>query len=176
MNLEVGYEFEETLISQKRGKWSALGVPHKGWCCVHIEDLESTDQTCEMCESQEIRYVHHMQHDNYPLILKVGCICSGHMENDISAAKLRERTVKNWSSRRKRWLTRSWKLSQRGNPRLNIEGFWVTVYQKSGKWGATVNSKDGNYSKFLYRNFDSEQQAKLAAFDLFMLAVSEKKA
>ncbi|MCV5803766.1 hypothetical protein OFN34_33715, partial [Escherichia coli] len=85
-----------------------------------------------------------------------------HMENDISAAKLRERTVKNWSSRRKRWLTRSWKLSQRGNPRLNIEGFWVTVYQKSGKWGATVNSKDGNYSKFLYRNFDSEQEAKLA--------------
>ncbi|WP_434361214.1 hypothetical protein NF212_22715 [Parasalinivibrio latis] len=175
MNLEVGYEFEENLISQKRGKWSSPNVPHKGWCCVHIEDLEATEQTCEMCESQEIRYVHYMQHENYPAIFKVGCICSGHMESDISAAKQRERIVKNWSGRRKRWLTRSWKLSRKGNPRLNIEGFWVTVYQKSGKWSATVSSKDGNYSKFLYRNFDSEKEAKLAAFDLFMLAVSAKE-
>lgn len=176
MKSDVGYEFEENLVSQRRGKWSVPDTPHKGWNCVHIEDLESTEQTCEMCESQEIRYVHHMQHHNYPEILKVGCICSGHMEGDLTAAKLRERTVRNWSSRRKRWLTRNWKLSQNGNPRLNIEGFWVTVYQKGDKWAATVSSKDGSYRKFLYRNFDHEQEAKLAAFDLFMLAVAAKNA
>jgi hypothetical protein len=30
---------EEEVVAAKRGKWSAAGVPHKGWVCVDIEDL-----------------------------------------------------------------------------------------------------------------------------------------
>jgi hypothetical protein len=40
------------------GKWIEPGVPHKGWVCVAITDLEEVDAVCEMCEVQEIRYVH----------------------------------------------------------------------------------------------------------------------
>jgi hypothetical protein len=39
---------------------------------------------CEMCESQTIRYVQHMEHPDYPDVLKVGCICAGHMEENLS--------------------------------------------------------------------------------------------
>ncbi|MGI2166212.1 hypothetical protein ACRN9L_09545 [Shewanella oncorhynchi] len=168
------YECEEQLVSQRRGKWSESGVPHKGWTCVHIEDLEEPDITCEMCESQNVRYVHHMQHLNYPIILKVGCVCAGHLEGNLSAASNRERVARNWASRKKRWLTRKWKLSYKGNPRLNIEGFWVTVYNKEDKWGATVSSKNSSFSKYLYRKFDTENEAKLAAFDLFTLALATR--
>jgi hypothetical protein len=37
------------------GKWIQPGVPHKGWTCVDIEDLDAPDSICEMCEVQEER-------------------------------------------------------------------------------------------------------------------------
>ena len=30
-----------------------------------------------MCQMQEIRYVHHMQHSQYPDVLGCGCVCDG---------------------------------------------------------------------------------------------------
>lgn len=48
------------------GKWSMPGVPHKGWTCIDIEDLGAPDAVCEMCERQDIRYVHAMEHPDYP--------------------------------------------------------------------------------------------------------------
>lgn len=52
---------EEQLVANRRGKWSAAGVPHRGWHCVDIEDLGEPQAECEMCESQTIRYVHHIE-------------------------------------------------------------------------------------------------------------------
>lgn len=49
-----------------QGKWAEPGVPHRGWTCVGVHDVEDERQTCEMCEGQEIRYVHAMEHPNYP--------------------------------------------------------------------------------------------------------------
>ena len=43
------------------GKWSQIGVPHRGWTCVSVDDLGAPDAVCEMCETQAIRYVHHME-------------------------------------------------------------------------------------------------------------------
>ncbi len=61
-----------------QGKWAEAGVPHKGWTCVGVHDLEQERQTCEMCEGQVIRYVHAMEHPEYPGTLSVGCVCAGH--------------------------------------------------------------------------------------------------
>ena len=72
------------------GKWTQPGVPHKGWVCVDIEDLGSPDHICEMCEIQDVRYVHVMEHANYAETLRVGCICAGHMEENLVGARLRE--------------------------------------------------------------------------------------
>jgi hypothetical protein len=48
------------------GKWTQPGVPHRGWYCVYVEDLGEPDRYCDMCETQPIRYVHYMQHHDYP--------------------------------------------------------------------------------------------------------------
>jgi hypothetical protein len=40
-----------------------------------------------MCESQAVRFVHYMEHDDYPEVLEVGCVCAGHMEQDLEGAR-----------------------------------------------------------------------------------------
>jgi hypothetical protein len=45
----------------------------------------------------------------------------------------------------------------------------VTAYHKGDKWGATINSKKRSFSKLLFCQFDTENEAKLAEFDLFTL-------
>jgi hypothetical protein len=104
------------------GKWTHLGVPHKGWTCVDIEDLSSPDHVCEMCETQDARYVHTMEHPDYADALRVGCVCAGHMEEDLLGARKREDAFKASRSRRARWLTREWRTSRAGNEYLNTDG------------------------------------------------------
>jgi hypothetical protein len=41
----------------KHGKWSQLGVPHRGWHCVDVEDLGEPSQLCQMCEGVDVRYI-----------------------------------------------------------------------------------------------------------------------
>jgi hypothetical protein len=79
------------------GKWSQAGVPHRGWTCIGVDDLEEPDHTCEMCEHAEVRYVHVMTHPDYgggEAELLVGCICAGRMEEDYQQAKEREAEFK----------------------------------------------------------------------------------
>jgi hypothetical protein len=61
------------------GRWSEPGVPHKGWECIGVEDAKEDGgdmETCGMCLTAEIRYIHRMQHPEFPEILEVGCICA----------------------------------------------------------------------------------------------------
>lgn len=156
---------EERLVASGRGKWSQAGVPHRGWTCVDIEDLGEPQETCEMCESQTIRYVHHMEHPHYSDVLAVGCICAGHMEGDVAAARTRETAMKNRANKRKRWLTRVWRVSAKGNPWINAEGYRVTAYQKGGGWPTTVSKRDNSMVHHGRLNYPTQDQAKLAAFD-----------
>jgi hypothetical protein len=165
---------EEELISKRRGKWSVAGVPHKGWTCVDIEDLGEPSAECEMCESQEIRYAHHMEHPAYPRILKVGCVCAGHMEGDLSASRARESMARSRSGKRKRWIARAWKLSARGNPYVQTDGFRVTVYPRGGGWACTVAAVDDSIVAHSRQNYDSQNEAKLAAFDHITRLLSGK--
>jgi hypothetical protein len=156
---------EEELVASSRGKWSVAGVPHRGWICVDIEDLGEPQVTCEMCESRSIRYVHHMQHSDYSEILKVGCVCAGHMEGNLSASRAREASMKSRSSKRKRWITRAWKVSAKGNPYIAADGYRITVYPRGGGWAATIAAVDDSLLQHSRRNFKTIAEAKLAAFD-----------
>jgi hypothetical protein len=156
---------EERLVVHRRGKWSDAGVPHKGWYCVDIEDLGEPQATCEMCESQTIRYVHHMEHPSFQGVLAVGCVCAGHMEGDVSAARGREASMRGRASKRARWLTRNWRMSAKGNPTMKADGFRVTVYGRGQGFAATVAEQDGNGLYHARRNYPTVDEAKLAAFD-----------
>jgi hypothetical protein len=149
------------------GKWRQPNVPHKGWTCIGIEDLEAPDAICEMCEVQEIRYVHEMEHPDYGTLLHVGCICAGHMEEDLVGARKRETDFKERLSRRVRWLSRTWRTSMNGNSFLNThDGFNIVVFkQRGGGWGARYIDKGTGFTRFSQRFYASRNAAKLAAFD-----------
>ena len=55
-----------------------------------------------MCEKQAIRFVHVMTHPDYPEALNCGCVCSGHMEEDLVGARKRESDFKASRGRRAR--------------------------------------------------------------------------
>ncbi len=168
------HEDEEKLVASGRGKWSVAGVPHKGWQCVDIEDLGEPQVQCEMCESQTIRYVHYMEHPKYEEVLEVGCVCAGNMEGDLVAAKHRETTMKSTSSKRKRWLTRKWKVSAKGNPWLRADGYRITVYERAGGWAATVSDDEKDKVFHSRRNYKTEELAKLWVFDYITKLLAPK--
>lgn len=156
---------EEQLVAHRRGKWSAAGVPHKGWHCVDIEDLGEPKSVCEMCESQMIRFVHHMEHSDYVDGLAVGCFCAGHMEGSLAAARSREASMRARAAKRTRWISRAWKTSAKGNPTIKADGFRVTIYKRGDGFGATIAAVDDSNVQHARRNYPTVNGAKLAAFD-----------
>lgn len=150
------------------GKWSEAGVPHRGWICVGVEDLGRPDATCEMCELQQIRYVHYMEHADYPGGLAVGCDCASNMEIDKAAAPERERRMKSKAARRKRWLTRDWRLSAKNNEYLNVDGYNIVVYGSWNGFHFRVAERLGDRKWISRKPYATADAAKLAAFDNFI--------
>ena len=156
-------------------KWSQIGVPHKGWTCVSVDDLGAPDAVCEMCETREIRHVHHMQHPDYRESLGVGCICALQMENGKEALRRRERTLRNAAQRRRRWLSRKWKVSAKGNPYLNTDGMNVTVFRRTRiLWAARIEERATGRSVTSKGRYTDEDAAKLAAFDAMIFLKHER--
>ncbi len=122
-----------------------------------------------MCESVEIRYVHLMQHSDYPETLGVGCIYAENMENDKVNPGRREKKLKTKARRRKKWSNREWRTSIKGNPYLNTEGFNLTIFPATGSrglyWMLLVTHRESGASQFGRRRYRSEEEAKKAALD-----------
>ena len=167
---------ETDFIKKSYGKWSKANVPHKGWLCIDIEDLEEVSGTCEMCESQSIRYVHHMKHPEYKGILGVGCICAEHMEGIYSRARTRDAFMKKRATRRCRWINnRYWKISKNGNDYIKTDGYIIVMKKQSNFWSALIKSEDGTFEKWSQRRYESIDKAKLAAFDYLTKILAENQ-
>lgn len=160
------------------GLWNEPGVPHKGWTCVGTEDLREDDPdavlaTCQMCKVQEIRYVHHMTHPDYAGELDVGCVCAEKMEDDYTAPRRREASLRSRAARRRRWLTRKWRRSRYGNDYIESYGYRVTVYPvtRAGPpcWGGTIVRISTGDETRARRVHACSDDAKLAAFDTIEL-------
>ena len=115
-----------------------------------------------MCETVSIRHEHSMAHPNYSGVLVCGCVCAGHMESNVVAAKGRETEMKNHTARRSRWLSRPWRCSKRGNEFIRVEGVCVTVFCGSDGWRYVVDSES---RKLWGPCCLSSDAAKLSAFD-----------
>lgn len=154
----------------QRGKWSQPGVPQRGWTCVDVDDLGEPSQLCEMCESVDIRFVHHMQHPDYSDILAVGCVCAEHMEQDYVRPKEREKRLRSAASRRRTWANRQWRVSERGNPYLNSEGFNLTVFSRGSRWTVSVANRANGNSRIGVKTYESMETAKAAALNALLWA------
>jgi hypothetical protein len=153
------------------GKWTQEGVPHKGWKCVDIIDKGKKTHTCEMCEVMQVRYVHVMHHTDHPA-LAVGCICAGHMEEDLVSARTRETAFKNHQRRKAYWLKQRWyrviKDSLDEPLKFDLktkDGFTILVYDQGGTWGASITHRSTGYHRVSQLIYTTVEQAKLAAFD-----------
>lgn len=140
--------------------WNQEGIPHKGWNHVNVIDMGEAIEKCQMCGKEDIRYVHIMEHADYVEDLRVGCVCAEKMSNDYDRPREKEQKLRNRAARRTKWLTRTWRVSAKGNPFLNIESYNITVFPtKYGKWGYKIGDKFG---KEYYKTQDG---AKLASFE-----------
>lgn len=90
---------EHDVIARGLGKWSDPDVPKSGWSSVYVYDLgKGIYRICEMCETVHIRFVHVMEH-KIGLRLESGCICAGHMEDNLAAARARDDDIQKAASR-----------------------------------------------------------------------------
>jgi hypothetical protein len=150
------------------GKWAQPGVPHKGWECIGIEDNEEQSFLCEMCEVMLVRYIHSMEHPDYPEVLRVGCICAGNMEQDLVGARRREAEFKKRGARRKNWLKRYWPTSAKGNSYINTDGFNIVIFPQRRGLGVRVKQVESGRQMMSRRPYETADAAKLAAFDAML--------
>ena len=127
-----------------------------------------------MCETQAIRYVHLMEHPDHPETLGVGCVCAEHMESNYEAPRRRERALRNAAQRRRRWISRKWKVSAKGNAYLNTDGLNIVIFQKGRAfWGARIGDRTSGQTITSKRRYTTEEAAKLAAFDTMIFIKEE---
>lgn len=111
-----------------RGLWSDPSVPKSGWVWLRTEDLGHCSHTCEMCRAEYVRYVHHLYHSELDQTFRVGCVCAGHMQGDLDAAREREAPLRLRANRRRKWAMHGWfTLDDRDVKRASI--YTVEVFE-----------------------------------------------
>lgn len=156
------------------GLWDRLDVPHKGWRCVSVIDLEPQSDfdyaSCEMCGNERIRYVHIMAHDAYAEELEVGCVCAEKMSDDYFNPRRAERKLRNRAARKAKWLSRKWRTSIKGNAYLNADGFNLVVFPnkyRPERWSFSIKQKAGGMAVFSKKTYGTEEEGKLGLFEQF---------
>lgn len=163
---------EQEAVNQGRGKWSMVGVPHKGWQCIDEYDTferlgEDSFETCGMCESAQVRFVHVMENERYPDTLACGCICAGHMEGSLSRARTRDGGLRTRASRRDHFPKRKrWKVSAKGTEYIKVDGFHLmAVKQRDDSFCVGVTPPTASKPVWGRKKYASLIEAKKGCFD-----------
>lgn len=97
------------------------------------------------------------------------------MEGDYDRPLKRERALKNAAQRRRRWLSRKWRTSVRGNSFLNTDGMNIAVFQRRpGVWSGRITDRITESELISKRRYVTEETAKLAAFDTMIFLKEER--
>ena len=163
---------EQEAIKRGRGKWGQPGVPHKGWTCVDEYDTfesigDEEFETCGMCESAQVRFVHVMQNDRYPDELHCGCICAGHMAEDLVTAQVRDNAMRLVAGRRDHFPKRKgWKTSSKGTPYIKVNGYHLMLSRRSdGTYGVGATPPNANRPVWGEKRYATVEQAQKGCFD-----------
>jgi hypothetical protein len=148
------------------------GVPNNGWICSGMINLREDDPETELGNvrngKEGIRYVHIMEHPQYPQTVRAGRVCAGKMENDYAVPWQRERELLNRHNRKMTFLKREWQYRQNGNYVLKFKGECLTIipskYNKN-HYGVIYGGR--SVWKYKGRKISDLRTAKLAAFDIF---------
>lgn len=163
------------------GKWSESGVPHKGWVCVGEFDTfeergEGEFEICEMCERTQVRFVHIMESERYPEQLLCGCICAGHMEQDLVTAEVRDRGMRLRAGRRDHFPDRKgWRISSRGTPYIKLDGFHLMVVRRAGAFAVGATPPGSERPVWGRRRYATMEAAQKGCFDAWQHLLSQSQ-
>ena len=156
-------------------EWNKPGVPHKGWHCIDVEDIaEDADPTdeieyeqCEMCGHEKLRFVHIMEHPEYPGTLRVGCVCAEKMSDDYVSPRKAEDTLRNRAIRRRNFLSKEWNFNPvKQTYSKKYKGEYITIKKSQyGNWG--IFFAGNNVWKYNGRSIRSFGDAEKIAFNVF---------
>ena len=155
--------------------WNKEGIPHRGWRCINVEDLadlvdgteEIPYEQCEMCGNERIRFVHLMQHPDYPLELRVGCVCAEKMSDDYVNPRKAEDVLRKRASRRKNFNNKEWRFNpEKQTYSKKYKGEYITIKKsRYGNFGIYFANKSfWNYNGKKIYSFEG---AERAAFEIF---------
>jgi hypothetical protein len=149
--------------------WSTPKFPHRGWTFVDIIDLNPDEEpsenvnyeSCEVCGQYPIRFVHTLDHDDWPEPVDVGCVCAEHLTEDYVNPRAHEKELRRRATSRSRWLRRRWRTSSRGNPYLNLKGHRMAVFPsyRTDGWSCSL---DGTFGELVHPTIEA---AKLSLFN-----------
>ncbi len=150
------------------GRNREAGFPHKGWKWVDVRDSRDNDglsyegyPCCEFCDQTQIRYVHILEHPNFPDIVEVGCDCAEQLTEDYTNPHSRERNLRNRASRLAKFPDRkAWKVSPKGNLWINYEDHHIIVIQTSKGIYLRIDDRLGKIK------YGTIREAQLKAFDV----------
>ena len=157
-----------------------MGAPITDWSCGIVRDVRKHNNnaplmTCEVCGCPRVRFVHEMQHKDYPLTLYVGCICAGVIEGDVLAAAERENVLRKRAERKKYFLKKTWNSHFVADKVIEYKGHIIYAVGKTdgdeelaGLITHYSVGIDGEYTIDEYNGMPigNLRMAKCAAFDM----------
>lgn len=144
------------------------GVPHKGWSLHDVVDARDelgleygNYEDCQFCGQDQIRWIHILQHPDYPNMIEVGCDCAERLTDDYVNPKRREKELRNRSARRSRFPDKGWKTSSKGNPYISHNGRHAVILETpTGKFKVSIDKK------IQPKVFNTLKEAKMGVFDI----------
>ncbi|MFI3253658.1 MAG: hypothetical protein R3Y63_04860 [Eubacteriales bacterium] len=136
-----------------------IGAPTENWDCSHVIDQERDGFVCELCGCEKVRFIHVMEHRDYPDQLSVGCICAGTMEGNLLAAKERDKKMKNRAKRKENFQNHIWKKERNGIHTRTYQGKKLAICANKGVyecWGSQmpIMKSNVNFKETLVKIFD----------------------
>ena len=125
--------------------WNQKGLPHRGWQCTEVEELDEATFKCEMCGRESIRFVHSMTHPEGHSI-GVGCVCAGKLTEQYDAmrelnnqalarSKKKKTNIKQIEKIKQEWFAQPWvEFPEHAGIKTTkyIEAQWFNP--KTGRW------------------------------------------
>jgi len=124
-------------------------------------------EKCQACGKDHVRFIHIMEHPEYPKSLRVGSVCAEHLEDNSDAPNERERKIISRQKLKMNFPSKDWKYNKNGNLYLIYNGKFITIMKSknnSSEYGIMYDGK--YYSEYNGKKFKNLTEAKLAAFEI----------
>lgn len=140
--------------------------PQDGWWLRRWEDLGADPAFWIRCDNKcghRLRYVHFLNHHDWPGCIKVGCCCAAKLSSDYDPTEYERRMI-SLAKREQLFVTSPrWRVSKKGNPWLKAGKRIVTIFSKGPWWFACI-AKKGEPQPSWGNDFLSIEAAKRWAF------------